>query len=101
MISNSRRIGGFELPILKNILYDDGEMEVTLVKKPKTALETQKLINCLINQAPDDETVYMFKTAGLKITSENDIPWSLDGEFGGIFSDIDISVECAAIKMIF
>ena len=101
MVSNSRRIGGFELPILKNILYDDGEMEVTLVRKPKTALETQKLLNCFIAQSADDDIIYSFKTSNLKIKSEIEIPWSLDGEYGGSFADTDINVECAAIKMIF
>lgn len=101
MISNSRRIGGFELPILQNILYDDGEMEVTLVKKPKNAQETQKLINSFIYQNPDDDMVYMFRASSLKIESEEEIPWSLDGEFGGTFKDIDITVDCAAVNMIF
>lgn len=101
MISNSRRVGGFELPILKNILYDDGEMEVTLVRKPKTAVDTQKLVNCLISQSPDDDIMFMFKTGSLRITSEEDIPWSLDGEFGGSYKDADIKVECGAVSMIF
>lgn len=101
MISNSRRIGGFEIPILKNILYDDGEMEVTLVRKPKNAQETQKLLNSFLYQGADDEMVYMFKTSHLSVKSEEEIPWSLDGEFGGNFKDADINVECAAIKMIF
>ena len=101
MISNSRRVGGFELPILKNILYDDGEMEVTLVRKPKSAADTQKLINCFINQTPDDSILYMLKTASLKIVSDIEVPWSLDGEFGGSFKESEIEVECGAIKMIF
>ena len=101
MVSNSRRIGGFELPILKNILYDDGEMEVTLIRKPKTAMETQKLLNSFLNSTADDEMVYMFKTSALKIKSSVEIPWSLDGEFGGAFEESNIEVACGAIKMVF
>ncbi len=101
MISNSRRIGGFELPLLKNILYDDGEMEVTLIRKPETAQDTQKLLNSFLYQNADDEMIYMFRTSELKITSEEEIPWSLDGEFGGTTSDALMSVKPAAIKMIF
>lgn len=101
MISNSRRIGGFEIPILKNILYDDGEMEVTLIRKPKNAQETQKLLNSFLYQSADEEMVYMFKTSELKIVSTEEVPWSIDGEYGGSFYETDIKVECAAIKMIF
>lgn len=101
MVSNSKRIGGFELPILKNILYDDGEMEVTLVRKPKGAGETQRLLNRLIVQSPDSDIVHMFKTSKLKITSDVEIPWSIDGEYGGAFKDMDIRVDGAAVKMVF
>ena len=101
MISNSRRIGGFELPLLKNILYDDGEMEVTLIRKPQNAQETQKLLNSFLYQTADDEMVYMFKTSELKIISVDEVPWSIDGEYGGTTTEANIKVMPAAIRMIF
>ena len=101
MISNSRRIGGFELPLLKNILYDDGEMEVTLIRKPQNAQETQKLLNSFLYQTADDEMVYMFKTSELKIITVDEVPWSIDGEYGGTTTEANIKVMPAAIRMIF
>lgn len=101
MISNSRRIGGFEFPLLKNILYDDGEMEVTLIRKPQNAQETQKLLNSFLYQTADDEMVYMFKTSELKIISVDEVPWSIDGEYGGTTTEANIKVMPAAIRMIF
>ncbi|MBQ3528517.1 MAG: diacylglycerol kinase family lipid kinase [Clostridia bacterium] len=101
MISNSRRIGGFELPLLKNILYDDGEMEVTLIRKPQNAQETQRLLNSFLYQTADDEMVYMFKASSLRIESVDEIPWSIDGEFGGTTTEANIKVMPAAIRMIF
>ncbi len=101
MVSNSRRVGGFEMPIMKSTLYDDGEMEVCLVRKPKNAVETQKLINALVTQTADENMIYLFKTKNIKFESEQEIPWTLDGEFGGSFTDSEISVKEAAIKMVF
>lgn len=101
MITNSRRVGGMQLPIIKNVLYDDGEMEITLVKQPKNPSETQKLINCIVTQIADEKMVYSFKTSKLRIVSETEIPWSLDGEFGGSYKETDVEVKCAAIKMVF
>ena len=101
MVSNSRRVGGFEMPIMQNVLYDDGEMEVMLVRHPKTAVEMQKMVNCLVSQTPDDSTVYMFKTTKAVFESEGDIPWTIDGEFGGSFKRAEIDVKEAAVKMIF
>ncbi len=101
MVSNSRRVGGFEMPIMQNVLYDDGEMEVLLVRHPKTPVEVQKVINSLVTQTADEKTVYMFKTTKVRFESETEIPWTLDGEFGGSFTNSEIEVKEAAVKMIF
>ncbi len=101
MVSNSRRVGGFEMPIMQNVLYDDGEMEVTLVRHPKNAVEMQKIINALVMQTADDAMVHMFKTTKVHFESDTEIPWTLDGEFGGAYTDSVIEVKEAAVKMIF
>ena len=101
MVSNSRRVGGFEMPIMQNVLYDDGEMEVVLVRHPKTAADLQKIINALVMQVPDDSVVYMFKTTKVHFESNSEIPWTLDGEFGGSYADTVVEVKEAAVKMIF
>ncbi|MBO5196269.1 MAG: diacylglycerol kinase family lipid kinase [Clostridia bacterium] len=101
MVSNSRRVGGFEMPIMQNVLYDDGEMEMLIVRHPKSAADIQKIINSLVTQTPDDSMVYMFKTTKAHIESIEDIPWSLDGEYGGSYADAVIEVKEAAVKMIF
>lgn len=101
MVSNSKRVGGIEMPIMKNVLFDDGEMEITLVRHPKNPAETQKLINCLVTQIADEHMVYMFKTSSVKFICNEDVPWTLDGEYGGAFKTMDIEVKGAAVKMIF
>ena len=101
MVSNSRRVGGFEMPIMQNVLYDDGEMEVLLVRHPKTPAEVQKIINALVTQTADEQMVYMFKTHKAQFESEAEIPWTLDGEFGGAYVNAEIEVKEAAVKMIF
>ncbi len=101
MVSNSKRIGGFELPIIKNVLYDDGEMEVTLVRKPKNPVDTTHLINCLLTQSSDEANIHTFKTASLRFSCDEEIPWSLDGEFGGSFKSGEIQVRGGAVRMIF
>lgn len=101
MVTNSKRVGGMKLPIIKNVDYDDGEMEITLVKQPKNPVDTQKLINCLVTQLADEYMVYSFKTSKLRILSETEVPWSLDGEFGGAHTDMNVEVKKAAFKMKF
>ncbi len=101
MVSNSKRIGGLEMPIMKNILFDDGEMEITLIRHAKNPIDTQKLINCLVTQIADDNMVYMFKSSKVNISCSDDVQWTLDGEYGGAYRDMNIEVKGAAIKMVF
>lgn len=101
MVSNSRRVGGFAMPIMQNVLYDDGEMEIILVRHPKTPVEMQKVINALVMQTADESSVYMFKTKKAVFESESEIPWTLDGEFGGAYKHTDIEVKGSAVKMVF
>lgn len=101
MVTNSRRVGGLQLPIIKNVLYDDGEMEITLVKQPKNPADTQKLLNCIVTQIADEKMVYSFKASKMRIVSDTEVPWSLDGEYGGSHKEMDVEVKCAAVKMVF
>ncbi len=101
MVSNSRRIGGLELPIMQNVLYDDGEMEVVLIRNPKNASDTQKLLNILVTQMPDNDMVYMFKAKDVSFSCDTELSWTIDGEYGGAFKETDVHVEEAAIKMVF
>ncbi len=101
MVSNSRRVAGFEMPIIQNTLYDDGEMELILVRHPKTAAEMQKIVNAIMSQSADNKMVYMLKAKKVRFESETEIPFTIDGEFGGAYKVSDIEVKEAAVKMVF
>ena len=83
MVTNSISIGGFKNNTNKNILLDDGLFEVTLIKKPKNAIELQTIIASLLIEEFDSKYMYAFKTEEITFESEEEIPWTLDGEFGG------------------
>ena len=83
MMTNSRTVGGFELPINGDAKLDDGLMEVTLIKTPKTAADRQSLINILITQKADAEHVYHFQTDRIDFECTEPLAWTVDGEFGG------------------
>ena len=73
MVTNSRSVGGFSNMVGKNIVFDDGLFEVTLIKTPKNPIALQV----------DTKHMYTFKTKKITFDSVEEIPWTLDGEFGG------------------
>ena len=83
MVTNSCSVGGFSNMVGKNIVFDDGLFEVTLIKTPKNPIALQEIIAALLIEQVDTKHMYTFKTKKITFDSVEEIPWTLDGEFGG------------------
>ena len=83
MVTNSRSVVGFSNMVGKNIVFDDGLFEVTLIKTPKNPIALQEIIAALLIEQVDTKHMYTFKTKKITFDSVEEIPWTLDGEFGG------------------
>ena len=83
MVTNSRSVGGFSNMVGKNIVFDDGLFEVTLIKTPKNPIALQEIIAALLIEQVDTKHMYTFKTKKITFDSVEEILWTLDGEFGG------------------
>lgn len=90
MITNSTSVGGFKGMTGKDVKLDDGLFEVTLIKKPKNPLELNEIIASLVKLVDDTNMIYSFKTEAVKFTTKKEIPWTLDGEYGGVHTEVEI-----------
>lgn len=94
MVTNSKSVGGFRSIIGRNVIFDDGEFEVTLIKIPRNPLALSEILAALLNEQIDTKYMYTFKARELRIESEGkEIPWTLDGEYGGSYETVDIRNE--------
>ena len=97
MITNTVSVGGFKGFKENEILLDDGLYEVTLIKVPKNPIELQAIINTLITKEVSTNLIYSFRTNQMTIEAKEQVPWTLDGEFGGNFSQAEIKIYKQAI----
>lgn len=74
----------------RQIAFDDGLFEVTLIKRPKNPIELQEIIAALLIEQIDTKHMYTFKTGHITFESIEEIPWTLDGEFGGEHDEVVI-----------
>lgn len=88
MVTNSRSVGGFKGIIGRDVIFDDGEFEVTLIKTPRNPIELNEIIAALVIRQIDSKHMYSFKSGCVKFTSFEEIPWTLDGEFGGEHDEV-------------
>ena len=84
MITNSLSVGGFKLRGSKHVVLDDGKFDCLLVRKPENVADVQRILTqVLTNNIEDkDEIFFITKASKVVIKSEDEIKWTLDGEFG-------------------
>lgn len=90
MITNSLSVGGFKKITGDNVKLDDGVFEVTLIKRPGNPVELNTIMAAMVNRNIDTDLMECFTASELQIESEEEIAWTLDGEFGGRHSRVEI-----------
>ena len=82
-VSNARSVGGI-LKISDSLVdLNDGVFEVMMIKMPKTLMDLSAIVTSLtsLNPLKYDPSMFLFlQTKELKITFEQEMVWSLDGE---------------------
>lgn len=100
MITNSKSVAGFKGLVKGDVQFDDGVYEVTFIKRPKNPLEIQEILAALVMEELDSNYMYSFRTKKLKVESEEMVPWTLDGEFGGEHQQVIVENNQKAIEII-
>ena len=91
MVTNSKSVGGFKSIVGKNVVFDDGEFEVTLIKTPSNPIALQELISALLIGQVNTKHMYSFKAGHVKFESAEEIAWTLDGEYGGQHDEVEVT----------
>ena len=101
MVTNSTSVGGFHFrkQTLFDVKLDDGKFEVALIQMPKNAWETQQIIHDLLHQNLNSPYFQILKASQLTIASDQEIPWTLDGEYGGSVKEVTIQNHRHAIRI--
>lgn len=99
MVTNSSSVAG--LLSLNDFLLDDGLYEVTLIKTPGNPLDLQRIIHSLLNIDIDIDTAYIksFRTSKIRFECDDELQWTIDGEFGGAYKTVDVCNNKQAIEL--
>lgn len=90
MVTNSNSIGGFKDLNGKNIKLDDGLFETAFIKMPRNAIELQSIMKALVTRELNSHYIYSFLTDRITITSNQEVSWTVDGEYGGTYKHAEI-----------
>ena len=99
MITNSKSVGGFKSIVGKNVIFDDGVFEMTFITRPKNPMELQEILAALLIEQIGTKYMYSFRSSRVVIESEEPVPWTLDGEFGGEHTHVEITNNQRAVEI--
>ena len=91
MVTNATSVGGFKALDDAYVKMDDGLNEVILVKAPKTLADYNALLTSLATRNFNPEYFHIFQTDHVSLHFDQQVPWTLDGEFGGDITDATVT----------
>ena len=102
MVSNTVSVGGFKGANTERVELDDGQFEVVLVRQPQNAAQLQSIVMGLMQAKPEPGgAVAAFQTTRLRVTCAGELPWTLDGEYGGAPRVAEIENLPRAVEIIY
>ena len=100
-VSNSTSIAGMMKLPAENVGFDDGVFEMLLVPVPKTPGQLQSITRALLYQElADSEGLFFRHVKSVTAETEENIPWTLDGEYVPGAPRIEISIENGGIELL-
>ena len=98
-VSNSTSIAG-TITLPSDIVdTDDGKLEVILIKMPKTILELDMIIRCILSQDYSCPLIDFFQAEHIEITNPHGLEWALDGECKVAYDKVHIDVKRSFLKL--
>lgn len=89
-ISNAKSVGGVFKMSDDFVDLNDGLFEVMLIRRPKTPVDISLIISSLNSMNYDNRMFVTFQTSRVKLSTDEPLTWTLDGEKvdGGTQADI-------------
>lgn len=91
LVASTTSVGGFKADRYLDISLDDGLFEMVLVRNIKNLADINAVATAILKRDFESDHFYVLRTGHIEFYFEEDVPWTLDGEFGG-------SVRRAVIK---
>ena len=101
MVSNTISVGGFQLFPPERVALDDGLFEVVLVRLPRNPAEFQSALRSLTRQnTVESDMIVALHTSRLRVVTQEELTWTLDGEYGGAPETVEIQNRQKALTLI-
>lgn len=98
-ISNAESVAGMKFSFIQNTSLNDGLFEVILINAPDNMIEAGVTVADIMSGRDDGVYVTTFRTNHLTIHCDEGVAWTLDGEDGGTYNDVEFTVVPEAMQI--
>ena len=99
-VCNSTSLGGLMKLDPSRVVLDDGRFEMLLIPNPKTITDLQNLLMALVNQQYDSQGLVFRHVSDVTVEPTEDLPWSLDGEYGPSAQKVTVHNRQGALRIL-
>ena len=89
-VCNSTSLGGLMKLDPDHVVLDDGLFELLLIPMPKSPADLPNLVRSLLDQKYERGGLVFRHVSSLRVETDVDLPWSLDGEFAASAPAVEI-----------
>lgn len=99
-VTNSTSVAGFVKLDANKVRLDDGKFEVSLVRFPATLADMNILMGEVVTQNFEGEFMRIEQASTVRFIFEEPVPWTRDGESGGVYRDVTLENRTRAVRII-
>lgn len=100
LVMNSKRVGGFKFGDYYDVDMSDGLFEIVIIPKSYNISELSAVVTNIFNGKRNSDGVHVISTSKAIIEIEKPVKWTLDGEFGGEYDNVEINVLHNAVEIV-
>ena len=99
LITNATQVAGFKDVTGYDVDMNDGEFEIMIIYRPKNIYEFTEAVDALLN-LKKYRLIKRIKTAHAHFEFETPTAWTLDGEYGGTYTSVDVDNLHSAVRIV-
>ncbi len=99
MVGNSAFVAGMRINYCNEVKLDDGKFEIVLIKTPKNPVQFNRILTGMLSLTDEEELIVMVQASKVTFYSDEEISWTLDGEYGGDHTKVEFEVCHKAVQV--
>ena len=98
-LSNAMSVGGMVKMSKDVVNLSDGKFELLLIHKPTQPFDMNGIVRGILNRNYDEKGLTFIHSSKVRFVFEEPVPWTRDGEDGGVHKELELLCHKQAVQI--